>query len=107
MNYPGGLLTGIGATLLLVAAVFAAWWIATARHEPAQKIAAEPPAKIDKVLEEDDINRITLTNDAIRRLALTTAPITVESVARSRIYGGKVVLPPGQAMMVSAPVSAF
>jgi RND family efflux transporter MFP subunit len=107
MNYRGGLLTGIGATLLLVAAVFAAWWIATANHEPVKKTAAEPPAKIDKVLKEDEINRITLTDDAIRRLALTTAPITVESVARSRTYGGEVVLPPGQAMIVSAPVSGL
>jgi RND family efflux transporter MFP subunit len=107
MNYRGGLLTGIGSTLLLVAAVFAAWWIATAKHEPAKKTTAEPPAKMDKVLKEDQINNITLTDDAIRRLALTTAPITVEPVARSRTYGGEVVLPPGQAMIVSAPVSGM
>ena len=106
MNFRGGLLTGIGSTLLVVAALLATWWVATTKHAPA-KAALEPPAKIDKVLKEDQINNLTLTADALRRLALASAPITVESVARSRTYGGEVVLPPGQAMIVSAPVSGF
>jgi cobalt-zinc-cadmium efflux system membrane fusion protein len=107
MNYRSGLLTGIGFTLLLVGALLATWWIATAKRETQKKTAAPPPATIDHVLKEDQINHITLTDDAIGRLALATEPITIEPVARSRTYGGEVVLPPGQAVIVSAPVSGL
>lgn len=107
MSYRSGLLTGIGSTLLLVAIGFAARWIATAKPEPAKKAAADQPANVDKVLKEDQINRITLTDDAIARLALATMPVTVEAVSRSRTFGGEVVLPPGKAVVVSAPVSGL
>ena len=47
-----------------------------------KKSAAESPATVDHVLKEDQINHITLTDDAIQRLALATAPVTVEPVSR-------------------------
>jgi len=56
--------------------------------------AKAPPAK---VVTENDLASIVLTPDAERRLGITTAPIEVKKVERSRALAGELLLPLGRA----------
>jgi len=63
-----------------------------------------PPAKVSKVLKEAQINVITLTQDAVDRLAIRTAQVKREPVRMTRMYGGEITIPIGRAIIVSAPL---
>jgi RND family efflux transporter MFP subunit len=92
-------------TLAAAAAVAAgAWWLVTAR--PTAKSADKPPpaATVAKVVKEDDLNTVVLTEEAEKRIGLTTAPVEKKSVPRSRVYGGEVTVPVGRAIVVTAPL---
>jgi RND family efflux transporter MFP subunit len=67
--------------------------------------AATSPASVTRAVAESGLNVVTLTPDAEQRLDLTTAPVERKKVERSRLFGGEVVLPPGRAVVVSAPVA--
>ncbi|MBX7166271.1 MAG: efflux RND transporter periplasmic adaptor subunit [Pirellulales bacterium] len=56
-------------------------------------------------LDEQSLNTLTLTDKAIERLGIRTAPIVAETVVRRRTFGGEISLPPGQALVVSAPMA--
>ncbi len=59
-------------TLALAAAVGAgAWWLVT--NKPAANKPDKPPAPatVAKVVKEDDLNTVTLTEDAEKRIGLT------------------------------------
>src|SRR5438445_1154822 len=75
--------------------------------KPAEKKAeAHPsPAKVDKVQQEAELNKIVLTPEAEQRLGLATAEVEVKQISRVRSYGGEIVLPPGASLVISAPVS--
>ncbi len=64
----------------------------------------ESPAKVEKLPQETEIARITLTEQAEQRLGITRVPIAKEKVDRRRTLGGEVIVPPGKAIVVSAPV---
>ena len=64
-----------------------------------------PPASSSHPVKEADLNVLTLTTDAERRLDLKTAPVERKKVRRTRLFGGEVVVPPGQSVIVSAPVA--
>lgn len=66
---------------------------------------APPPAKVDKVQQEADLNRIVLKQEAEDRLGITLAPIEVKQISRVRTYGGEIALPAGASLVISAPVS--
>ena len=65
----------------------------------------EAPAKVEKLPQETEIRRITLTEDAERRLGITLGRVTREHVQRRRTFGGDVMIPAGQTIIVSAPVA--
>ena len=65
----------------------------------------QSPAKVEKHPNENDIYRLTLTAKAVQRLGITTARIERKSVPRYRTLGGEVVIPTGNAIVVSAPLS--
>src|SRR5207247_7774047 len=75
--------------------------------KPAEKKAdAHPsPAKVDKVQQEAELNKIVLTAEAEQRLGLMLAEIAVKQINRVRSYGGEIALPPGASLVISAPVS--
>lgn len=66
-----------------------------------------PPATVAKPLKEEQLNTITLTAEAVQRLALRTAQVERKATRRTRIYGGEVSIPVGQSILVSAPVSGI
>jgi RND family efflux transporter MFP subunit len=76
--------------------------------KPAEKKAeAHPsPAKVDKVQQEGDLNKIVLDDEAeTKRLGIQLVPVKVQDVSRVRSYGGEIALPPGASLVISAPVS--
>lgn len=106
MHIRRAVLTGFLSALFCAALAGAAWWLANLETSGARKPAAPPvPALIPKVLKEDQVNAITLTAEAVERLALRTGPVERKPVRRARVYGAEVMVPPGQALLVSAPLA--
>jgi len=101
MNFRAGLLTGFVAALAL-AGLLALAWSAFGRKSSAPSSAKTPPATI---LKEEDILTITLTPDAETRLGIEVGKVKEGSVPRTRTFGGDVTTPPGQAILVAAPLS--
>ena len=107
MNYRSGIITGAVGALLLVAAAYLAWYLASPRPAGPGATASTPPAKVSKVAKEDDFATITLTADAEKRLNIQTAAVASKGVRRVRVLGGEVVIPPGGSLIVSSPVAGI
>ncbi len=93
-------------TLALAALVGAvAWWIITQKgpDKPADK--PKPAADVPKVVKEDDLNTVTLSEEAEKRIGLTVAPVETKAVRRVRVYGGEVAVPVGRTILVAAPLT--
>ncbi|MDZ4782259.1 MAG: efflux RND transporter periplasmic adaptor subunit [Planctomycetia bacterium] len=72
----------------------------------AGKVAgSKSPANVPKVLNEAQVNVITLTPAAVERLHLQYGTIERTGVRRVRIYGGEVLVPAGKTILVAAPLS--
>ncbi|MBX9581860.1 MAG: efflux RND transporter periplasmic adaptor subunit [Gemmataceae bacterium] len=92
-------------TLAVAAAVGAgAWWLVT--NKPATKTADKPApgATVAKVVKEDDLDAVVLTEAAEKRLGLTVALVEAKAVRRVRVYGGEVTVPAGRTILVAAPL---
>jgi membrane fusion protein, heavy metal efflux system len=63
------------------------------------------PAKVEKLSQETEIARITLTEKAEQRLGVTLAKVTREVVQQRRTFGGELMIPAGKSIMVSAPLA--
>ena len=63
----------------------------------------ELPAKVAKIANEAELNTITLTQDAVKHLALAVAVVEFKSMPRVSTYGGEIMLPAGASLIVSAP----
>lgn len=63
------------------------------------------PAHVERHVSEGDLNRITLTEQAEKRLGIQLAEVQQREMNRRRQLGGEVVLPPGKSIIVSAPVA--
>jgi hypothetical protein len=114
MSYRSGVLTGLLISVLAAAALGAAWWTFFAPPavkdkpkppEPAQVSKAPREVQINTLIEDQQVNVIVLTAEGVERLALRTEPIRRKPMHRARQYGGDVVLPPGQSLIVSAPLN--
>lgn len=90
---------------ILAASLCACAALAGCERPKAEAQKAAPQAKVEKLPGEADLTTIHLTEDAERSLRIATAAVERKSVPRVRTYGGEVVVPPGQAVTVSAPVS--
>lgn len=100
------------AKLLLTLAVVAilavgAWRIVTHKSSGTEVVKPALPASIAKVVKEADLNTITLTEDAERRLGLKVGIIEMKPARRVRVYGGEVMVPVGKAIPVSAPLGGI
>lgn len=106
MNYKSGVLTGVVASFALMASAAAVWWLmAGGRKAAAEKPAPPPaPAKVSHPAKEDEFNLVKLTAEAEGRLALQTGVVERKPVSQQRVYGGEVTVPPGQSVVVSAPL---
>lgn len=98
-------IASLALTLALAIAVGAgACWLIT--HKPESGKTEKPPAAatVAKVVKEDELNTITLTADAEKRLGLTVGVVETKSVRRVRVYGAEVAIPVGRAILVAAPL---
>ena len=92
-------------TLAIASAVGAgAWWLVTRKPEVVKSDKSSGPATVTKVVKEDDLNTIALTEEAERRLGLTLAAVEKKANRRVRVYGGEVTIPVGRTILVAAPV---
>ncbi|QDU98697.1 efflux RND transporter periplasmic adaptor subunit [Lignipirellula cremea] len=73
--------------------------------KPATKAAAAPPAKVEKLAQETEIARITLSPKAEQRLGITLTSFAMQQVQRRRTFGGEATIPGGRTIIVSAPVA--
>src|SRR5262245_20419589 len=97
-----GMYTGLGVTIAGVVVLGLAWWLITHGPQATDKPAQKPPATV--TLNESQLNVITLTSDALARLALDTAPAVRKPVTVARTFGGEMIVPPGHSIVVAAPV---
>ena len=63
------------------------------------------PAKLEGTVKETELAKITLLPQAELRLGIQTAPAEVRTVQRTRLFGGEVVIPQGQMVSVTAPLT--
>lgn len=94
---------GMIAVLLVIGAVGAVLVIRASGDEKGETPKVTPPATVTAPVTEASLNVVTLTPEAERRLDLKTGPVERRKVDRSRLFGGEVVVPPGRAVIVSAP----
>ncbi len=95
---------GIAPRRLLVTLALFALLLGGCRPQEKAGDHDEKPAKVEKLPQEVEIARITLTETATQRLGITTARVSREKVERHRTFGGEVMIPNGKTVVVSAPV---
>lgn len=105
MGYRHGLVSGFLFALLLAASAVGGWYLLRPKPPTTSKSQVPIPATVPKTLKEDQINTVTLTPEAVDRLALRLAKVETKSMRRVRTYGGEVIVPTGQTIIVSAPLS--
>ena len=98
------------APILAIAAVLAVTvlgiiWILQRPASTEVKSAPAVPANVVKAAKEDDFNTITLPPEAEKALAIQTAKAERKRMPRERTFNGEVMIPAGQTMVVSAPLS--
>jgi len=75
--------------------------------QAATKAKPVAPAKVEMVPHESDLAIITLTPEAEARLGITTVAAELRPVQQYRTFGGEVIIPSGQSIMISAPVAGI
>ncbi|WP_146502870.1 efflux RND transporter periplasmic adaptor subunit [Rubinisphaera italica] len=69
------------------------------------KSEKKSPAKVSAIPQEANLTEVELTEQAVQRLGITTAPVEKQMVGQVRSLGGEVTLPPGELAVVVAPVA--
>lgn len=67
--------------------------------------AAAPPAKVDHAVKESDLNTVTLTPEAEKRLAIKVQAVMRTVVPDTTVVAGEVIVPPGGTLDVTSPVA--
>ena len=101
MNATGRTILVVAAVVVVVGAAALALRSGGSGKDAGTK--APPPATATKAVKESDLNIVTLTPEAEKRLGVVVAPVEQRAVNRSRFFGGQVTVPPGRAVVVSAP----
>lgn len=107
MKYFQGIATTLLTLALASATAAGAWWLVT--HKPGSNAADKPqtPASVDKLVKEEDLNTVTLTEEAEKRIGLVCAPVEMKTVRRVRVYGGEVTVPVGRTILVTTPLTGI
>jgi RND family efflux transporter MFP subunit len=98
----------VGAGGFAIGVLAVTWSHFQNRPEPAK--AAESKivvshAKVDRLVNESDLNTVELSSAAEERLGIELTAIQIRSMPRLRSYGAEMVLPTGASVIVSAPLS--
>jgi len=99
------LATAILALALAALVSAGAWWLVTSKPTTTKSDKPAGPANVAKVVKEDELNTVTLTEEAEKRVGLKIAVVEKKAVRRVRVYGGEVMVPVGRAILVAAPLS--
>lgn len=92
------------AVLLMVIAVVCLNCPAAAGPEGSPPKPGGPtPATVENRVTEADLTTISLTPQAVERLAIKTVESREGKLARQRFYGGETMAPPGRAIQLVAP----
>ena len=70
---------------------------------PAEPSKSPPPANVAHPTKEADLANLTLTPEAERRLGIVTVPVERRKLARSRLFGGEVIMPALTAGLTNVP----
>jgi RND family efflux transporter MFP subunit len=78
-------------------------------NKPALNAADKPspPVSVGKVVPEEDLNTLTLTEEAEKRIGLSVASVEKKPIHRVRVYGGEVTVPLGRTILVAAPLTGI
>ncbi len=68
-------------------------------------VSKPAPAKVEGAVKEAELATIILTPEAEQRLGIATTAVEERTVQRTRLFGGEVVIPPGQSVTVAAPLT--
>jgi hypothetical protein len=104
VNQAQRIAVGIVSGLAAGAVAYGAWWLVVQTPEPKAAEKPAPAAAVAKVVKEDDLNTIVLTEAAIQRLGLKTAAVETKASRRVRVYGGEVAVPAGRTIPVTSPI---
>lgn len=107
MKYIQQIATAVLSLALASAVGAGAWWLVTHKPAVSSPYKPSPPAGVSKVVKEDELNTVTLTEEAEKRIGLAVAPVEKKSVRRVRVYGGEVTVPVGRTILVSAPLTGI
>jgi RND family efflux transporter MFP subunit len=66
---------------------------------------SEPPATVRGAPKESELNAVVLTPDAEKRLGIELVKAELRRVQRTRLFGGEIVVPSEQEIVLSAPVT--
>jgi cobalt-zinc-cadmium efflux system membrane fusion protein len=91
------------AALLVFLVLFAL--PAACQRAPAPAAHAAHPATVANPVKEASLTTVTLTPRAVERLGITTAPVLRSSGAQVRTFAGDVTVPPGRALVLTAPLA--
>ncbi len=62
------------------------------------------PAKVEMVPHETELATLTLTSEAVKRLAIQVVPVEQREVSRHRTLAGEAIVPSGRSIIAAAPV---
>lgn len=79
--------------------------VAGCQKDEKSPVEAIKPAKVTKLPVETELATITLTEDAKRRLGITTVSVAERVITQRRVLGGQAVVPSGKTIIVSAPLT--
>ena len=65
--------------------------------------AKTPPASVANAVRETALTTVTLSESAVHRLGVEVAPVIEKTVQRTRVFGGEIMVPSGQSVVVAAP----
>ncbi len=74
---------------------------------PAHKQPTSIKSHAQKAIKEKSLTKITLSDSARKRLGIKIATVRRQTIKKIREFGGEIMVPPGQTISVSAPLTGI
>lgn len=82
-----------------------AWLLLLVACDTETPPALPPPAKVQNAVSEGSLTTVVLTDQAVGRVGIKTAPVERRKIDRFRQLGGEAIVPPGRSATVAAPLA--